>query len=48
VGTPAATCSAKLPFEGSPIFDRQRNQADKVGQQPKDEMNENDHAAITP
>ena len=37
-----------LGFDGSPWSDRERDQPDQVGQQPKDDAKQNDHAAMMP
>lgn len=47
-GFSAAMRRMSYRCDGSPRFSGQRNQTDKFGQQPKDDSNENDHAAIMP
>jgi hypothetical protein len=37
-----------LGFDGSPGSGRERNQRGQVGQQPKDDAKQNDHAAMLP
>src|SRR5713101_1140382 len=37
-----------LGFDGAPGSDRERDQPGQVGQQPKDDAKQNDHAAMMP